>query len=179
MSRGVSVYYIQGNHDFQIDVALKKIGVRVAEPDLTLEISGKKFYIAHGDLVNGSDYGYLVLRKSFRSKWFGSVLNVVPGSFIDQLGQRLSLASRMHHPVTLIPRVREMFRSFALKKIQAGFDYVVLGHCHDLDEMTVETGDKLAHYINMGYPKVHGKYLTWESGQALVQRADLPIGKLE
>lgn len=179
IQRGVSVYYIQGNHDFQMDDRLKKMGVKISEPELSLSFGDKKFYIAHGDLVDDSDYGYLILRKTFRSTLFKRVTQLVSSSFLDQLGKKISQISRVQHPVRVDLRVREKFRSFAIKKLQNGYDFVILGHCHDLDEMTLEGEAGFGHYINMGYPKTHGKYLTWEPGLRLIERVDLPIGKLE
>jgi len=179
MNQKVRVDYIEGNHDFQLDQVLKRYGVHHHDAEVEINLEGKKFYIAHGDLIDEEDRGYRLLRGIFRSKIFSQMVKLAPGAWIDQIGQTSSKVSRKYNPMQINLRVRGLFRDFALTKFHQNFDYIVLGHCHDLDETVVDLGGRQGQYINMGFPKVHGFFLSWKPGEILVKREQLPIGKLQ
>ncbi len=134
-------------------------------------LAGKKMIlIAHGDLVDREDTGYLRLRKFFRSKAIRSLSSFIPGETMDWIGKKLSRP--LEQKAREIPdywtpdeqkRLREIFRKFAEEKNRQGFDYIVLGHCHDLDEIT-------PFYWNMGYPPVHRQFLYYDSTEDLMKR---------
>jgi UDP-2,3-diacylglucosamine pyrophosphatase LpxH len=144
-------------------------------------LGSASLYVAHGDLVDRSDWGYLALRAFYRSLVFRAFVRLAPGRFLDWLGRTLSRLSRERKPLlpTEMPikrreRLRKIYRSFAAEKIAEGFDFVILGHCHDLDEMEFRVADRRGHYANMGYPREHGSYLVWEPGDPKIQRTALP-----
>ena len=131
----------------------------------------KKIYIAHGDLVDQSDEGYLRLRAFFRNPVIRSLIHVMPGKWIQKIAQQLSRSP--DHQKADLPekwpehdrnRLRSVFRSFAR---QQKADIVILGHCHDLDE-------EPPFYWNMGYPPVHRQFLYYDSANNRVIRRDFP-----
>ena len=61
--------------------------------------------------------------------------------------------------------MRSVFREFAEEKKRQGFDFVILGHCHDLDDLQ-------PFYFNMGYPPVHRQFLYWSAESNSVKRRD-------
>jgi UDP-2,3-diacylglucosamine hydrolase len=160
---GVSLHYIEGNHDFHLsDLFPASVQFHPESVELTLS-SGKRAYIAHGDLADPSDTGYLRLRGFFRSTAIFALSRVLPGRVIEGLSRVLSRDETLkaadlpdHWPVAERDRLRAVYRTFAAQQKRQGFDFVVLGHCHDLDE---EGG----FYWNMGYPPVHRQFLYWES----------------
>jgi hypothetical protein len=48
-----------------------------------------------------------------------------------------------------------VYRAHAETKRSQGFDFVVMGHCHDLDDWG-------GFYWNMGYPPVHRQYIVFD-----------------
>jgi UDP-2,3-diacylglucosamine hydrolase len=180
--RGVKLYYIEGNHDFLIRKAFRGLpGFSVHTHHVEIAQDGKRFFIAHGDTVDRKDYGYRALRLFFRSPVMRSFIRVAPGEWIDWIGRTSSDASRGKKPLLTadLPReraerLRKVYRNFAVEKFGRGYDFVVLGHCHDLDEMTFRLGERIGQYINVGYPRVHGTYLEWAPGDEAIRRKPMP-----
>ncbi len=173
--KGVEIHYIEGNHDF----LMKNIFCdgRLYARDFELTLEGKKFYFAHGDLVKTNDLRYRMVRSFLRSSAMKGFVYCAPDGLVDWIGKNWSRHSRTGKifrfedmPQDRAEKIRLEFRNFASEKIKQGFDFVVMGHCHDKDEMVLSSGEKNAQYINMGYPKVHGSYLTWSPGDPLICR---------
>jgi UDP-2,3-diacylglucosamine hydrolase len=170
--RGVQLHYIEGNHDFHLKKAFREIqGLTIHEADVALNCWGKRFYIAHGDLVDLKDYKYRALRGFFRSPVMKAFVSLAPGKWVDLIGSKSSEASRKKGPrlpsqlpTEQITRLRTIYRNHAVEKLKQGYDFVVMGHCHDLDEMQFKIGDRCGQYINVGYPRAHRSFLTWEPG---------------
>lgn len=179
-SRGVQVHYIEGNHDFLLKRALRDVYVHATQ--VSLEAGGKRFLIVHGDLVNQEDYFYRFMRVMFRSPLMKFLVTALPGSWLDAIGRNSSQYSRGKNPVLpsgmpadRVEHLRKIYRSFAAEKIAQGADYVVAGHCHDLDEMTFSVGGRIGQYINVGFPPLHGSYVTWQPGDEKMRREKFPL----
>ena len=180
--RGVSLHYIEGNHDFLLQgVFSKKTGVQVYSQEFSIEIQGKRFFVAHGDLVDSRDYGYRALRLFFRSTLMKILVHVVPGSWLDWVGKMSSRKSRKSNSIGESGRstqrmqvLRKLYRNFAAERLALGYDFVILGHCHDLDEMHFSLGGRPGQYINVGYPRLHGSFLSWTPGEEKIHREKLP-----
>lgn len=168
----VQVYYIEGNHDFHLKSALRNY-LQLEHRSIHFTQAGKKFFVSHGDLVNWRDIGYLLLRFLFRSPLIRFLVQIAPASLLYFIGTTLSQKSRQYHP-----RIREgtrlNFRNYAVTKIEQGFDFVAMGHCHDLDQMSFKVGDRTGSYANVGYPRVHKSYLFWKEGDHEFQRQMFP-----
>jgi UDP-2,3-diacylglucosamine hydrolase len=181
-SKGVRVHYIEGNHDFLLkSVFAGCTGIQVHSEAVEIELENKKFFLAHGDLANSKDYGYRVLRAFLRSLFLRTVVAVVPGWFVRAVGERSSKYSRVltprnpiELPIEKRERLRKVYRSFAAEKLAEGFDFIVMGHCHDLDEKTFIIGSRIGQYVNVGYPRIHGSLLSWHAGEDKITREKLP-----
>lgn len=180
--RGVVVHYIEGNHDFLMRKAFRGIpNVKLHSREVTVEMGGKRFFVAHGDLVNSSDYSYRALRSFFRSPVMKAFVSLAPGKLLDVIGQTSSRRSRSrkpllsaHLPTERMQKLRLVYRNYAAERLSEGFDFVVLGHCHDLDEKQFRIGGRCGQYINVGYPRVHGSFLSWTPEDEVIQRQPLP-----
>lgn len=178
--RGVRLDYIEGNHDFWIGPVFGKGKMKnsaVHKRELILEQAGRRIFIGHGDLVDRSDVGYLLLRLFFRSPFFGAFVKLAPGSWIDWIGKRLSVSSQAKNvrwaedlPEERQASLRKTYRGFAEKKFSEGFDGVILGHCHDLDETKATVNTRACEYFNMGFPPKHGTYLVARDGKLSRER---------
>jgi UDP-2,3-diacylglucosamine hydrolase len=180
--RGVQIHYIEGNHDFLIRGAFGAIpGVRVHNEDVSLDLGGRRFFISHGDTFDRADYGYRALRIFYRSALMKGIVQVVPGRWLDWYGKAHSKQSRASKPILAsgLPierreRLRKVYRSAAAELLAEGYDFVVAGHCHDLDEMEFTIAGRWGQYVNVGYPRAHGSYLSWSPGEPKIQREKLP-----
>jgi UDP-2,3-diacylglucosamine hydrolase len=183
-ARGVRIHYIEGNHDFHLRRAFDGIpGLELHAREFGLETGGRRFFFAHGDLVDRKDYGYRALRLFFRSPLMKAALAVMPCSMVEWVGARAAAASkgRAHRlPTQLsagrLESLRNAYRSFAAERLARGYDFVVMGHCHDLDEKSFVIGSRSGQYINVGYPRAHGSFLSWAPGDERIQRERLPGG---
>jgi len=165
LRRGVSVFYIEGNHDFHLS-GLLPAGVFISPDSIRLQVKhssgvSKTIEVVHGDLVDPEDHGYLLMRRIFRSSPVRIAAELLPGKLIARIARGLS---RDHdQKSTQLPeswpearrtRLRSLFRADAEKRRSLGADFVVMGHCHDLDEWG-------GFYWNMGYPPVHRQFLVY------------------
>ena len=159
-----AVYFIEGNHDFQLQdgFAQKIPGLRWSEREFEFLIQGTRVYVAHGDLANQADHGYLCLRWFFRSPLMRAFIKFAPDTWIDWIGKNASGASRsLHHylPENFEParlkQLRLIYHQFAKTKFSEGFSRVILGHCHDLDQFEQSVDGRDYQYLNMGFPPRH------------------------
>lgn len=162
--RGVSLYYIEGNHDFHLEKAFGDVPVMLLDSELVLG----RLYIAHGDLVDQADQGYLRMRRFFRSKGFRKFVDLLPGKAVQWIGEAIARSHEqkeqdLPNAPGKVPAIRPVFRAFAEEKKRQGFDFVILGHCHDLDDLQ-------PFYFNMGYPPVHRQFLYWSAESNSVKR---------
>lgn len=165
-AKGVALFYIQGNHDFHLETAFAGLPVKILDAELILG----KIYIAHGDLVDPNDQGYLALRKLFRSNFTRTLAHLLPGAVLKWIGETISRSHEQKErdlasDPAQVPRVRPVYRKFAEEKNSQGFDFVILGHCHDLDDLQ-------PFYFNMGYPPVHRQFLYWSAESNSFKRRD-------
>ena len=174
----VKLFYIEGNHDFHLKNFFKGVDLKFEEEAVLLSaetLSGKKMiYIGHGDLVNEADSRYLRLRRFFRSRPIQFLSECLPGKSVEWVGKRLSrpLSQKAKElPENWDPDhlryLRSIYRKFAQNKKSQGFDYIILGHCHDLDQQE-------PFYWNMGYPPIHRQFIHYDSSADLVQRRNFP-----
>lgn len=178
--RGIRILYAEGNHDFHLGFLQEKIqGLTIIESELDFSWQGKRFYLAHGDQVDFEDRNYLKLRKILRTRFMRFLSRNLPDSLLEWIGEKSNSASQNRNQKLLVAnegvrlsRVREIFRAFAESKFKEGFDFVILGHCHDLDEWELNTS-RFCHYMNIGYPKTHGHYVEWQVGTPRLVRKPL------
>ncbi|MDR2968511.1 MAG: UDP-2,3-diacylglucosamine diphosphatase [Tannerellaceae bacterium] len=67
---GIEIHIFIGNHDiWMFDYLPKEIGATVHREPLTIDISGKRFFLAHGDEVDNRSWTFRLLRKIFRNRF--------------------------------------------------------------------------------------------------------------
>ena len=176
--RGVRVHYIEGNHDFHLRRVFAHFpGVTLHAREFEIVLEGRRFFFAHGDLVDRKDYGYRVLRLFFRSPLMRIAVALMPDSMVEWIGYQSAQASKgakhrlpVQLPAGRMEYLRGVYRNFAVERMVRGADYVVMGHCHDLDEKSFVIGSRQGQYVNVGFPRVHGSFLSWSPGDERIQR---------
>jgi UDP-2,3-diacylglucosamine hydrolase len=177
-NQGVRTTYIEGNHDFHLAKVFAEIpNLRLVPAETTIDLPGKRIYVAHGDLVDREDRGYLALRAFFRSPFIRFAAFALPEPVVSWIGARSADSSRKRNPRLPesrggehLARTRKKFRSFAEGKFREGFDAVVLGHCHDFDGQEFVEGGRMGRYLNVGFPRVHQSFVVYDAVNGLFRK---------
>ena len=178
LERGVKIHYIEGNHDFRLRGVFPR-SVEIHEAEVTVSFERYSAFIAHGDLVDPSDHGYRALRAFFRSPPFSLFIDRAPDGWIKKIGETLSHKSQLQQgrrrsnsedEAARQERTRKIYRSYAAERIATGAQFVVLGHCHLLDEFKFQVEGRAGHYMNMGYPKTHESGIVIDSSTGEMSR---------
>jgi UDP-2,3-diacylglucosamine hydrolase len=143
---GICINYMIGNHDCLIrDYFEKEVGLNVYRNEIITELSGKKFFIHHGDGLTKNDTGYKILKAILRNRFNQWLFSLAHPDFGMWLGTYSSQKSRNYTTKKDYGR-NDGMEEFAEKKINAGFDYVIMGHVHKLIKKEIKHG----FYINLG-----------------------------
>jgi UDP-2,3-diacylglucosamine hydrolase len=143
---GIEIEYIMGNHDFgHRDFFSNELGIKVLETDIEREHGGKKFYISHGDGKADNDTGYLILRAILRNKITNKLYRFIHPDLGIGVASGSSQKSRSHTSSKEYGE-NEGMHNFAKKKLEEGFDYVIMGHRHKKLVLEHNGGT----YINLG-----------------------------
>lgn len=164
---GKAIHYIIGNHDFlHKDFFEKEIGAFVYEEELSIDLNGFKFFIAHGDGLMDGDTGYKMLKKILRNKVIQKLYSLIHPDLGIKIASNSSKASRDYTSTKDYGEFNGLLLT-AKELIAKDYDFVVFGHSH---RRTVELFDK-GTYANLGtwlkkpcYGKFTNKFeiLDWE-----------------
>jgi len=163
--RGKSVYFLEGNHEFDMGPFFEAYtGVKCVN-NLIMDIEGKRTFISHGD--------------EFISNPFLKALKTpITFGVMDMFGPRLSWSIAMGLSVFLSKKkkgqnknVKYRFREYAQQKIDEGFDAVIFAHSHISDYVEYDTMRGKKVYLNSGDFIKNSTYIeyTSESGFTLMK----------
>ncbi len=150
---GLRIEAFTGNHDlWMLDYFGRELNIMVHHQPLTIELNGKRFFIAHGDGLGPGDHGYKVLKKVLRNKlsqWLYRRVHPDTGvgfaGWLSRLGPKHSI--EMPAKKFLGPE-KEMLVQFCLETLNhEHFDYFVFGHRHIAIEYPLPQSSL---YVNLG-----------------------------
>lgn len=143
---GIPVHFFTGNHDIWVfDYLPEETGVIVHYDPLTIELMGKKFFLAHGDGLDQTDKGYLFLKKIFKSRPLQWLYARLHPNFAVSLAQKWSKTSRLSKKVggPEFDVEKEGMYQFASSLVEKEhFDYIVLGHRHRLVNVPIKDNSR-------------------------------------
>ena len=132
--KGIPVHYFTGNHDIWIfDYLPSETGVILHRDAFRAEFGGKKFFMAHGDGLDDSDRGYLLLKKIFTSKTMQRLYALLHPDCAFKLANAWSKNSRLAKNTQgpVFDAENEGIYKFALSLLEKEeIDYFVFGHRH-------------------------------------------------
>ncbi len=167
--KNVRVLYLEGNHDFQLKNFFKSMThIECLSGECTFSWDNRFVYLAHGDLINPKDYKYRAFHTVLKNPISEFLLGQVPGKWVQNIGGRLSHASRSYQSnfqSTVSEETIRMFRNFACSKIANGFHFVMLGHSHYFDDIRFRVDCHEGQYINVGFPREDGQYFEISPGE--------------
>jgi UDP-2,3-diacylglucosamine hydrolase len=143
---GIEIEYLMGNHDFgHYKFFKEELGIAVIDTDIERSHNGKRFYISHGDGKAEKDTGYLILRSILRNRIANFLYRIIHPDCGIWLASGSSKKSRTYTDNKSYGENEGMV-AFAKKKIDEGFDYVIMGHRHKKMEIHHGKGT----YYNLG-----------------------------
>lgn len=184
---GTKVHFFTGNHDVWMkDYLEKELGVKVHTKELTPDISGKKFFIAHGDGLGPGDKGYKLLKKIFTNRFLQWCYSRLHPNFAFSLAKLWSHSRRKNEEEytfngedkeTLIQHSKDILRD-------EHYDYFIFGHRHypliiDLNESSkhVNIGDWLINYTYAKFDGTDLKLMSYKEG--IIQEFITDLNKVQ
>jgi UDP-2,3-diacylglucosamine hydrolase len=162
---GVQIHVFEGNHDFFLDdFFAKRLGFRVYQDDASIDLDGRRIYVAHGDLVDRTNRGYLLLRKILRSRLVYFLQNILPSRLLWWIALVFSDTSKAMWAQTG-KRLTDKMCRFALEACAEGYDGVILGHSHQplVWEFSVKEERKVL--VTLGDWLAYRSYLDYTDGR--------------
>ena len=174
---GTQVVFIAGNHDVWTGPYLRReIGLDVRQWSCEAEHQGLSFFISHGDGIAGRERSYRVQRWIMRNSvciWLYKLIHPDVGI---PLARWVSRWSRNRSKSKTPGWNRHVYREASIKKLEKGYDVVVLAHIHfpALEEINgkqyMNTGDWIH---NFSYGRLSKGRLTLEEWTGPLEEEDL------
>ena len=156
---GIEIHYFTGNHDVWVyDYLPEEIGLIVHRKPLVTEISGKTFYIAHGDGQGYNPFLFNLIRGIFHNRLCQFLFRLIHPDIGIKLAHTWANHSRMKEKKRTLPYLgedKEHLVIYAKSYIREHpeTNYLIFGHRHILlDSMLtpqnrmVVIGDWLQHF---------------------------------
>ncbi|MCO5250865.1 MAG: UDP-2,3-diacylglucosamine diphosphatase [Candidatus Kapabacteria bacterium] len=140
------IEFVFGNHDFGHNgFFADELDIPVHGADIERQHNGKNFYISHGDGKDPKDKGYHLLKKIMRAPASLALYLKLHPNIGIKLASSSSKTSRDYTTKKDYGEDNAML-NFAKHKIDAGFDYVIMGHRHKAETTAYNNGL----YVNLG-----------------------------
>lgn len=159
---GIPIHFFKGNHDmWTFGYLEEELGLQVHDDKLEVELSGKKFLLAHGDGKGPGDNSYKWLKIVFRSpinRWlFARIHPNLAFALANKWSHSSRLASRDEGTFLLD---REWLYQYCQRKLESQhYDYFIFGHRHL--PICTPVGDRSL-YINLGDWLVYNTYAVFD-----------------
>jgi len=132
---GIKIHYFTGNHDiWTFGYFENEIGLIVHRGNETIEIKGKKFFLAHGDGLFAEEKGFKFIRSIFHNKTCQKLFRLVPPSIGQNFGYAWSENNRkkiLHIENKYLGEENEFLVKFAKKYVEThDVDFLLFGHRH-------------------------------------------------
>ena len=170
-SRGKTIYYLKGNHDFLLGRTITDcMQAQVFEEEAVFEWDGYRFLATHGEHLDKSDYGYRILRRVLRSRWTESLIRKVGDQRALRLGMRVAAAGKATPNEEKLRRTQRQHFAYAHRRLHEGFHAVILAHTHRPQWRTFAVANEKRIYINPGSWLEDRTYLWYSRGTFQLQR---------
>lgn len=146
---GIPIYLFAGNHDiWMFDYFQKEVGATVYTDSLTIELDGKKFYIAHGDGLGDPSLGFRFLRCFFRNRFCQQLYKMIHPGITMPFGlgwSRYSRKSKLGDKAEqFLGEDHEYLIQFAKEYVKKeNVNYFIFGHRHIMLDHDIRSSSKL------------------------------------
>jgi len=141
--RGVRIDYVEGNRDFFLAGSPYSGLFDTVGNEVIFVAGGRRYLAVHGDGLNDRDHLYRFwnrLSKSRASRFFMLHLPRSMARWLIGVTERQLAKTNFRHKST-IPA--ETIREYARRRLQEGFDVLLLGHFHEGRQWSIEGGEIL------------------------------------
>ncbi len=166
--RGVEIHLFIGNHDiWMFDYLPNEIGAIIHQGPLTIDLLGKRFFLAHGDEVGKRSFGFRFLQAMFRNKVCQFFYSGIHPRWTFGFATRWSLSSRkkgLPAPDANPKIIAGHLIVFANDYLQThpDIDYFIFGHCHIPLDMALTPTSR---FLITGEWLTHFSYIQWDGNQ--------------
>jgi len=166
---GIPVYFFVGNHDlWEYGYFEQEIGLKVFHSPQTLEIEGKRFYLAHGDGLGPFDKGYVWLKKLFTNsvaQWLFRWLHPDIGVGLAHYWSHKSRYAEGEDHLDYLGEEKESLISHSKELLKTShYDFFIYGHRHVALEKMLSDKTKLIYLgdwlNNFSYAEFDGEQVT-------------------
>jgi UDP-2,3-diacylglucosamine hydrolase len=166
---GIPVYFFVGNHDlWEYGYFEQEIGLKVFHSPQTLEIDGKRFYLAHGDGLGPFDKGYVWLKKLFTNsvaQWLFRWLHPDIGVGLAHYWSHKSRYAEGEDHLDYLGEEKESLISHSKELLKTShYDFFIYGHRHVALEKMLSDKTKLIYLgdwlNNFSYAEFDGEQVT-------------------
>ncbi len=159
---GIQIDYVSGNHDFWMgDFFEKQLDITLHRDSFEFHYENRKLFLIHGDGLAKADRGYRLLKRILRNPVNIWLYRKLPPDWAIPLARKVSGSSRQFTSQRDHTFAAD-YEAFAQKKLQSGYDLVVIGHLH----IPVLTQLGSGTYINTGDFITHFSYMKMSDGTA-------------
>lgn len=173
IKRGIEINFIKGNHDQWAGDTLANIGINVYDQKVDFNCYGYRIHLAHGDFLDKT-FPNLITQFVFHSKLCRTLFSHIP----HEIGFPIAChTAQRNRNFKLRPSLVKAFEDYAKKKIEEGYDYVILGHLHY--PLVKQLGEGF--YINLGDWVRNMTYLEFTKNQIFLKKfldENLPYCKI-
>lgn len=132
---GIEIHFFTGNHDIWTFGYLEhEIGLIIHREPITVELSGKKFYLAHGDGLYVEEKGFKIIRGIFHNRTCQRLFNLIPPVIGQNFGYTWSKNNRkkiLHINNGYLGEDKENLVVFSKKYVETNdVDFLIFGHRH-------------------------------------------------
>ncbi len=165
---GIPVYFFSGNHDMWAkDYFARELGVGMFHEPREFDISGKKFFVGHGDGLGPKDHRFKMMKAVFKNpvvRWlFSHLLHPDFAMRTADYFSRRSRAATGCSQNTYLGDENEWLYQFCVDTLKGQhYDYFVFGHRHLPIDKPLAGG---ARYINLGDWITFYTYGQWDGKQ--------------
>jgi UDP-2,3-diacylglucosamine hydrolase len=141
--RGIPVHFFTGNHDVWVfDYLPEELGVTLHRAEFITQIHDKKFFLAHGDGLDISDKGYLLLKKIFVNKklqWLFSRLHPNFALTIAHNWSKSSRLAKMGLEEEFKVKNEGLYKFAEVFMQKEPVDYFIFGHRHQMANIAMNS----------------------------------------
>ncbi|MCC6815521.1 MAG: UDP-2,3-diacylglucosamine diphosphatase [Saprospiraceae bacterium] len=166
--KGIDVQVFTGNHDLWMkDYFYSELGIPVHHHPVQINLSGKKFYLAHGDGLGPGDLGFKLMKKVFKNsfsiflyRWLHPDLGIPLANYFSGKSRNAQTMLKEY-----LGRENEWLIQYVERKsLMLDIDYYIFGHRHLPIDYKLK--NQTSRYINLGDWLVHQSYAVFD-GQEL------------
>ncbi len=177
---GIPVYFFIGNHDmWMFRYFEEELGIPTYRQPIVRELSGKTFFIGHGDGLGPGDYGYKFLKKVFNNRLCQRLFSGIHPDLGIALALYFSGRSRQGNPE--IPEFlgpdKEWLVQFCNETLdKQDIDFFVFGHRHLPIDYVLKNGK--SRYINLGEWMYSNSYAVFDGNDISIEFFHNDTGKV-